>query len=130
MSFYLGNVSDVSNTSCFGQLLSCVCVSPNFPHTGKINRAGVSSEDHDLILSSSSQQPIKAFKGSGQIVMVTKPATASSADSHISLVVRAETLLLFSTLVISEKEVSPANNIYKTFFSLNVSLFEVISVLS
>lgn len=67
---------------------SAACVSPNSPCTGKINRAGVSSEDHDLILSSSSQQPIKSFKGSSQIVMVTKPAAASSADSHISLVVR------------------------------------------
>ncbi|XP_056909637.1 BRCA2-interacting transcriptional repressor EMSY [Takifugu flavidus] len=52
----------------------------------KVNRVGVASEDHDLILSSSSLQPVKSFKGSSQSVMVTKPAAASSADSHISLV--------------------------------------------
>lgn len=52
---------------------------------------GVSSDDRDLVLSSSSQQPVKAFKGSSQVVMVTKPAAASSADSHISLVVRTVT---------------------------------------
>ncbi|CAG00897.1 unnamed protein product [Tetraodon nigroviridis] len=72
-----------ASTEC---IPATACVSPNSPCTGKINRAGVSSEDHDLILSSSSQQPIKSFKGSSQIVMVTKPAAASSADSHISLV--------------------------------------------
>lgn len=75
-----------------------MCVYPNFPRTGKVNRVGVASEDHELILSSSSQQPVKSFKGSSQSAVVTKPAAASSADSHISLVVRTMRLSLLSTV--------------------------------
>lgn len=81
-----------------------LCVYPNFPRTGKVNRVGVASEDHDLILSSSSQQPVKSFKVSSQNVMVTKPAAASSADSHISLVVRTVPLSLFSTVEFLRKK--------------------------
>lgn len=96
---------------------SAAGVSPNVPRTGKINRVGVSVEGHDLILPSSSQQPIKSFKGSSQIVMVTKPAAASSADSHISLVVRARLFLLLRTKYPDKKSRFLIRNRTFVFFS-------------
>lgn len=59
------------------------------PLPGKVSRAGVSSEDDDVVMSSS-QQLVKPFKTSTQVTVVTKPAAASSAvtASHVSHVVR------------------------------------------
>lgn len=49
---------------------------------------GGASEDEDVM--SSSQQSVKPYKSNSgsQVVVVTKPAVVSSADSHITLVVR------------------------------------------
>lgn len=60
---------------------AAACVSPIFPRTGQMNRAGVSLDEHEHILAASSQQPAKAVKGSSPVAMVTAPA----ADSHGSL---------------------------------------------
>lgn len=130
------HVSHIFNpsTSCFAQL----CLSPKFPCTGKANRVGVSAEDHDLILSSSSQQSIKPFKGSSQIVMVTRPAAASSADSHhISLVVRTETFWWFwepniwfktNQNIYSDKNIVTCVNIIVLFSSAFINFFKFIFV--
>ncbi|KAK2828409.1 hypothetical protein Q5P01_019443 [Channa striata] len=52
---------------------------------GKVSRVGVSSEDDDVVMSSS-QQLVKPYKASSQVTMVTKPAVAPSAAtaSHVS----------------------------------------------
>ncbi|XP_029029208.1 BRCA2-interacting transcriptional repressor EMSY isoform X2 [Betta splendens] len=57
--------------------------STDYVSAGKVSRVGVSTEDDDVVMSSS-QQLVKPYKTSGQVAVATKAAAATSAASHAS----------------------------------------------
>ncbi|XP_034033584.1 LOW QUALITY PROTEIN: BRCA2-interacting transcriptional repressor EMSY [Thalassophryne amazonica] len=58
-------------------------LSTDEPSAGKLNRVGVASEGNDVVMSST-QQPAKVYKSSGQVTLATKPAPAVAAVSQLS----------------------------------------------